>query len=147
SLYYERGAALLELGKYDRALADDNEALRRNPDYPPALNSRCWAKAVQGNDLNGALADCNAALHLRPESAATLDSLGFVYLRMSRFTDAIAQYTAAIERNSKLAPSFFGRGVAKLRSGDKAGGNADIVQAEALDPGVAKQFALYGVTP
>ena len=39
------------------------------------------------------------------------------------------------------------RGLAKLKSGDRAGGNADIAAAAALDPKIAAIYAGYGVKP
>jgi hypothetical protein len=42
---------------------------------------------------------------------------------------------------------LFGRGVAAIRKGDRAGGQADIAAAMAIDPGIADLFALYGVRP
>jgi hypothetical protein len=61
--------------------------------------------------------------------------------------DAIADYTAAIAINPKLASSYFVRGLAKRRDGDAAGGDADIAAAKAIDPKIAETYAGYGVTP
>lgn len=47
--------------------------------------------------------------------------------------------------NPKVSFSLYGRGLAKLKSGDTAGGNADIVAAKAMNPKVADRYAKYGV--
>lgn len=77
----------------------------------------------------------------------TFDARGFVKLRMGLLKDAIADYQLALERNPKLPSALFGRGVAELRSGDAARGQADIALAETVQPGTAKNFERFGITP
>ena len=60
-------------------------------------------------------------------------------------TFANADYDAALAQNAKDADSLYGRGLAKLRNGDAAGGNADIAAAKTIDGGIAETFARYGV--
>ena len=50
-----------------------------------------------------------------------------------------------MEKNPKDADSLYGRGVAKLRSGDRAGGEADIAAAQAIKADIAQVYAGYGV--
>lgn len=45
----------------------------------------------------------------------------------------------------KDANSFYGRGLAKLKAGDKAGGEADIATAKAIKADIAQLYAGYGV--
>jgi tetratricopeptide (TPR) repeat protein len=127
-----------QIGELDAVLA-------AAPDNPDVMNSRCWARATHGTDLDLALADCNASLRLRPNDAHTLDSRGFVYLRMRRYTEAIRDYDAAISREPGLAPSFYGRGLAKRAIGDAAGSVSDISSAKALGPNVVREFQGYGI--
>ena len=58
---------------------------------------------------------------------------------------ALADYDAALAQNAKDADSLYGRGLAKLRSGDTARGNADLAAAKTIDGGIAETFARYGV--
>jgi hypothetical protein len=58
------------IAQYDQWIAVHDE----DATLPEARNARCWARALLGRQLNQALADCNAALRARPESAAFLDS-------------------------------------------------------------------------
>jgi hypothetical protein len=48
--------------------------------------------------------------------------------------------------NPKLATSLYGRGIAKLRKGDRANANTDILTAKQIEPNVAEEFARYGLT-
>jgi tetratricopeptide (TPR) repeat protein len=94
--------------------------------------------------LQAALSDCNEALRLKPDSA-TLDSRGLTYLKMGQWDSAIDDYSSALRLDPKLASSLYGRGLAKLKKGDTAGGNADIAAAEAIEANVVEDFARYGV--
>jgi tetratricopeptide (TPR) repeat protein len=121
--------------------------LQKNPDNPDALNEACWIGATSGEQLDKALADCDAALQLKPGAAGYLDSRALANLRMSNFPQAIADATAALAKNPKMSGSVYVRGVARLKSGDAAGGNADIAAAKEMDAKMADIYAAYGVTP
>jgi tetratricopeptide (TPR) repeat protein len=108
------------------------------------LNARCWRRAVSGRQLDVALADCHASLALK-ESAAALDSRAFVYMRLGRIEEAIADYDAALKLRPAQASSLFGRGIVKLRKGATEDGQADLSAARAIDPRIDAQFADYGV--
>jgi hypothetical protein len=55
-----------------------------------ALNSRRWTRAQWGQELEQALADCECALKLRPDTAGFLGSRGLVHLRRAEYDQAIA---------------------------------------------------------
>jgi tetratricopeptide (TPR) repeat protein len=114
---------------------------------PRARNLRCWTRALWGEELDRALADCDAALKLRPDTAAFLDSRGLVQLRRGDYDRAIADYDRALGLGSKGAWSYYGRGVAKLRTGLTAGGKADIAAATALQANIAEEAGKRGITP
>jgi tetratricopeptide (TPR) repeat protein len=114
---------------------------------PLALNVRCWARALAGQELEQALLDCNAALKMRPNTASFLDSRGLVYLRQGKYDDAIADYDAALQLQPKIAWSLYGRGLAKSRKGLTAEGQTDIAAATALEPTIAERARRFGVAP
>lgn len=47
--------------------------------------------------------------------------------------------------DSKLPSALYGRGFAKLKTGDRAGGNADITAVKKIEQNVAAEFARYGL--
>lgn len=120
---------------------------------PYALSNRCGSEAEANVDVDRALDDCNTALQLIRKSgmaqmsALTLINRGLVYLRQGRLDDAIGDYDAALKQNPKLASSLFGRALAELGKGEKAQGQADIAEAERLNPKVADFFARFGLKP
>jgi len=68
-----------------------------------------------------------------------------VYLRLGRPAEDVADYDAALKISPNEAQSLFGRGIAKLRSGDMTGGGADLAAAKAIKPRIAEKFFRYGV--
>lgn len=114
---------------------------------PTALNQRCWSRVVWNHELDKAEADCRRALRLTADDPNALDSLGWVQLRQNRFDRSIYQFDAALEKQPKLASSLYGRGIDKLRMGNKAGGEADIAAASAIRPDIADQMRAYGIAP
>ena len=133
-------------GKYDRAIQDYGEAIRLKPDDAVVWSARCRSRAIVG-EMQSALSDCNTSLHLKSGEAATLDSLGFVYLRMKNADAAIRNYNAALAVGGKTASSLYGRGLAERMKGNQAASEKDISAAKVIDPKIADQFAQWGVPP
>jgi tetratricopeptide (TPR) repeat protein len=112
-----------------------------------ALNSRCWARALWGQELNEALADCDRTIRERSGVAAYYDSRGLVHLRRGEFDRSIADYDMSLKLRPQTAWSLYGRGIAKLRTGRTAEARADIAAAQALQPSIAGEAATYGIKP
>ncbi|MGN6619619.1 MAG: aspartyl protease family protein [Sphingomonas sp.] len=112
-----------------------------------AFNNRCWKRATSGTDLDGAVADCNKAVHLAPHEASYRDSRGLAYLRHGDTKKAIDDYDDALRIDPKLASSLYGRGVARRRLGQTSAGDADIAAAKAIDQDTVDELRKDGVTP
>jgi tetratricopeptide (TPR) repeat protein len=141
--YFNRGNAYLGKSQYASAIDDYNQALKMKADFAPALDNRCWARAVVGI-LKPALADCNEALRLMPGNAATLHSRGFIYLKMTQFDAAVSDYDAALRTEPQAAFALYGRGLARIRNED-ATGESDVAAAKAIQADIAEEYARYGV--
>ena len=85
--------------------------------------------------------------HLTPAYGDVLDNRGLIYLKQCRPAEALSDYEAAAKLNPSRPSSLFGRGIAKLRTGDRDAGNRDISFAKAINPNVANEFKSYGITP
>lgn len=138
-----RAGAFTKKREYERAVRDYDTVIKLQPSSKEGWRGRCWAHAQLG-DLNAALKDCNEAIRLGPDFAV-YDSRGFTYLRMNQLDLAIADYSTALGMNPKLAPSLYGRGLAKLKKGDKGGGNMDLTAAKAVDSNIANEFKHYRI--
>ena len=142
--YVHRGVARDGAKDYKDAIADYTQAIDINAKNVDALNGRCWDVAITGSPQS-ALPDCVRATALGPQHADALDSLGFVYLRLGQLPAAIDSYSSALKINPGLATSFYGRGVAEIKSGDTSAGKADIAAANAIDAKIADEMAGFGL--
>jgi tetratricopeptide (TPR) repeat protein/predicted aspartyl protease len=144
-----RGADLLpaSIAQYDLWIS----AHAADSRMAEALDGRCWARALQGQDLAKALSDCDSALKrsvkASPLSASVLNGRALVRLRLGDYDKSIADYEAALQIQPKDAWSFYGRGIDKLRKGKTPEGEADIAQAVKLWPKIADDFTRRGITP
>ena len=74
----------------------------------------------------------------------TLALRGLVRLRLDRVDDALADFDAALKISPATAVALYGRGMARLKAGDSAAGNADIAAAKKAQADVAEEVARYG---
>ena len=58
---------------------------------------------------------------------------------------AIDDFSSALRLDPKLASALYGRGLARIKNGDKAGGDADISAAKTIHAGIDDDFTRYGV--
>jgi tetratricopeptide (TPR) repeat protein len=151
--YAARGDAEEDSGQHEAAMRDYALAAANPSHIPAALTERCWVRVLRGRPLPLALQDCNEALRTEPvdadprASVSALTARGFVYLRMANYPAAIADADASLKLEPRDASALLVRGIARLRSGDTAGGNADLAAANALTDRVAESFAMFGVKP
>jgi len=138
---HQQATVLAAKGDVDGAIAVIDKLIVSFPDSDVYYNLRCYFRAVANRDLDKALADCNTALKIKPNNQYDLDSRGLVYLRMGRYAEAIADYTAGIRVADRPSPnSLYGRALAERQSGDSMGAAADLQAAEVLSPGIDKKF-------
>jgi tetratricopeptide (TPR) repeat protein len=148
----DRGELYADRGDYQEALRDFDHVVAVSAAYAMGWNNRCRVNAILGR-LDQALKDCDEALKINPKFTNSMKKSGrvsarqhraFVLLKAGRFDEAIQDYTLALDILSN-AETLFGRGTAKLKKGDKAGADADIASAKALDPTIGEKFVGFGV--
>jgi hypothetical protein len=69
-----------------------------------------------------------------------------VELKLGLFERALADFSTDLGKKQNDQFALFGRGIAKLRSGDRPGGEADIAAAKAIWAYVVNIYADYGIT-
>jgi len=141
-----RARVLWQSGQKTQALAAFAEARAKATD-PAMINNICWQKATLNAVLDDALKDCDAALAKLPNCDACKDSRAFVLLRMGRFKESVETYDAALLENPLRAQSLFGRGIARLRLGDKEAGELDLKLARVISPTTPQTFRDMGMVP
>jgi tetratricopeptide (TPR) repeat protein len=132
--YNNRGATFQRMGDYARASADYGAATKLQPNNADARAARYWVRAAGGREVQQAINDCDQALKIKADQPDVRDIRGFVNLRLGKIDDAIKDYDAALKLDPKLAGALYGRGVAKMKKNDRAGGGADIASAKVCAP-------------
>jgi tetratricopeptide (TPR) repeat protein len=142
--FYNRGYAEFALKQYDKAIADYSSAIEIEPRLGLAYNNRALSRAIAGSDLVAALADSDQALKLLPLNLEVRDTRGFIYLKLGDPALALNEYNAALTIDPNRALSLYGRGLARIRTGDAAG-KGDQEAALTINPEVANDFSIYGL--
>lgn len=143
--FFNRGYARFAQDDYPKAIADYTSAIELKPGFGLAYNNRCLTRAIAGKDLREALADCDVALKLTPVNLDVRDTRGFIFLKLGDPALALNEYENALQIDPNRAIALFGRGMARIRTGDAKGGEGDQAAARTLNPEVDEQFAAYGL--
>ncbi len=134
--------------RLDAALANYDLWIKAHPEDSSrieAFNGRCWARALMNRELNLALADCDAALRLRPGSAQYLDSRALVRFRRGELDKALADYDASLAIQPRAAWTLYMRAVVERRAGKTQQADADHALALSINPRVVERAKRYGL--
>jgi tetratricopeptide (TPR) repeat protein len=132
------------VGNYADAVGDYDTLIDVKPSAE-GYAARCRTRAIANVGLDDAMDDCNQALKLAPQDGAALEARCFVNVRASACAPAIADCSAALDADWKMASALFLRGIAKTKSGDTKGGEGDLAAAQTFDPHIAETFEDYGI--
>ena len=143
-LLLDRVVLLHRLGR-EAAARQALDALEARPRSARQLNEACYALAGEDMELERALADCDASLKSRPGDANTLDSRGFVLMRLGRDAESLEAYDAALAAQPAQYTSLYGRGLVEARMGRKDDAARDIQAALAARPALRQTFADMGI--
>ncbi len=122
--FYNRGNVLCELRRWQEAVASYDRTIRLQPGYAEAHANRAVPLAEMAQ-FGEALASCARAVELKPSLKEAHVNRAGVLLAMHRVDEAIASYDAAIAVAPADASAHVSRGMARLLSGDFAGGWSD----------------------
>jgi tetratricopeptide (TPR) repeat protein len=106
--YAIRGAIHDALQQYDEALADFDEAIRRDPKEPRVYSDRALTRFAK-NNYDGAVADLTEAIRLDPQFATAHVRRAFAWRAKGKFDNALADCDAA----QRINPSFAAVHIAK----------------------------------
>ncbi|MBN1685987.1 MAG: tetratricopeptide repeat protein [Spirochaetales bacterium] len=95
-VYAAYGYVCYQSGRTDEAISHLNEALTLDPDNVNAMNSLGYVLSEEGKHLERALVLCRRAVEKKPENPAYLDSLGWVYFKLGRISEARATLRKAL---------------------------------------------------
>lgn len=95
----------------------------------------CSEGAASGEELESALAACNAAIEEQPQNGDAYYYRGFTFFHMGRYADAERDFTSAIDLGARwLAESYYQRGACKERQHRLREASVDFKAAHDLKP-------------
>lgn len=96
-LLYARSLAADKLRRLDLAEQDLSQILVQDPSNVLALNALGYSLSNHSNRYEEALIYIERALHLSPEDAAILDSMGWVKFRLGDYDEALSYLSEALD--------------------------------------------------
>lgn len=157
--HYGRAVTHFRLGDYMAAVADFDQTARLGrrgatrgslragapvTGVHPAISAgRCVARAAAGVELNVARAACRDAIR----GSGNTFARGFLHFMQSDYEQAWSDFAAAVDDDETDGYALYGRGVAAIRLGRQAEGEADIARARDLEGDGLAYYANAGLRP
>ncbi len=144
--YFNRGLAKKELGYYQGAISDYNEAIRIKPNYADAYYYRGFTKSELG-DYQGAITDYNESIRISSKTVHfDYRSRGFAKKKLGDYQGAIFDYNEAIRLKSDYTDAYISRAITREELGDYQGAIADYNEAIRLKPDYSNAYYNRGHT-
>ncbi len=143
NLYYQRGNSQLALAKYAEAANDFLSALRFSPSH---LGARLAAADAYGRagQPDKAKEQFDAAVKAFPENPLVFNNRGMFLQQQGKLSEAIVDFTQAIEINKNYLYAYTNRGFCLLQEGNPKSAEADFsrsLQINKSQPAVYSQRA------
>ncbi len=119
--------------RIDLALAAARTAAAQSPQSGFAAVRVAELEFSAGN-TDAALSVLNRGLALSPRNAQALALRGFLLSAQNKTTAALDAFEQAIAADGSLGNAWLGRGLVRIRQGDRRGGLADLQVAATLEP-------------
>ena len=137
--YYNRGEAKSDLSDEIGAMADFSKAIELKSDFSMAYNDRAWSK-FKLKKYNEAITDLNKAILLDNNNWVAYDSRQETKFALNDLKGCIEDCNSAISINSKCSNSYFIRGRAFYKQGNKTKACEDWSKAGELGKTEAYDF-------
>ena len=145
AIYFNRGVTWYEMGNYDRAIQDYNEAIKLNPNFEQAFFNRGNA-FDEHEQFDRAIQDYDRAIALKPDYAKAFNNRGISFTKKGQYDRAIQDYDQAIKLEPEYAEALNNRGTAYFGKREYDHAIQDYEEAIKLNPSFAQAFYNRGVT-
>ena len=158
NFYLERGTLLWHRADYDGAISNYTKAIEIDeakvkaghadePDLKRLASTYLIRAKVRRvcRRFDGALADIDRSLQIRPNWAEAYYERGFTYKMAGDANMAVAEYAKAIDINPKYARAYIDRGYARNDLGDSKGALNDFDTGIEIDPTDVQAYFFRGV--
>ena len=95
-----------QLGKYDEALEQFEEAIRVNPSSVEAYNNAAEIWLFYQKDLDKAVAYINRALQVDPNSIDTYNNLASAFVEQGKFDKAVDKFNQSLRLDPKYHKTY-----------------------------------------
>ncbi|MFQ5825434.1 MAG: tetratricopeptide repeat protein [bacterium] len=130
---------------WENSLTLWSDVISKYPKEFTAWHNRANARSDLG-DLNGAIADYNMAIKIRPGRAEAYSNRGNAKKDLRDFHGAIKDFNKAIELKPDYADAYSNRGIAKGNLSDFRGAIEDFNKAIQLKPDYYEAYFNRGIT-
>lgn len=141
---YQQGIAKYNKAEYKQAIKLLSQAIKINPKYSSAYNSRGDAYYRLGN-YEKSQQDSSAAIRHNPKDANAYYDRAFSLYLIGEFNGAIIDYNQAIKLNPEYANAYYGRALARHEIKENRKAIEDLNRAIALNPKFAKAYLQRGI--
>jgi tetratricopeptide (TPR) repeat protein len=138
------GAALLEKGKFDKAVLHIKESLRIEPGCKAALYNLGAALSDQGK-LEEAVLHYNDVLKINPKDAVVHNNLADVLSVQGKLNEAVLHYNEALKIDSDYASAHCGFGSLLIKQNKFKKAMFHLTEAIRIDPDYAEAYNDIGV--
>jgi tetratricopeptide (TPR) repeat protein len=121
-------------GERETAETYYRKALEIKRDFGPAANNLAWNLAERGRNIDEALTYAQTAKAQMPDSAAVMDTLGWIYYLKGSYLNAIAEFQDSLARDPSNANINYHMGMAQYKNNDKIKAREFLQKALQLDP-------------
>lgn len=95
------GAAQLQSGEINEAIATYSEIIRRRPEFAEGWNKRATALFMAG-ELRRSLADCDEVIKRNPHHFGALSGYGQIYFLLEQYEKAVEHWKRALAVNPNM---------------------------------------------
>jgi len=131
--WYNKGAALGNLGRHGEALKAFDKAIELKPDYAEAWDNKGVALSKLGRQEEGALAAHEKAIALKPDDAEAWTNKGAALANLGRYDEALKACDKAIELKPDYANAWYNKACAYSLMKDKSKALENLAKAISLD--------------
>ena len=121
------------------AIKDYDQAIKLDPDYAGAYNSRGYARSGKG-DYDAAIEDYDRALEMEPDVAYVHLNRGIAYYYKGDYDQSIRDYSRSIELDPKDGWGYHNRGLSYYKKGEFDKAIQDYGRAVELMPDELSSF-------
>jgi len=141
NLYYQRGTANVVLEDFDKAATDFQSAIRISRTHLGAHMAAADAYARAGK-LDQAKAQYDTAIRTFPDNPLVYNNRGMLLQRQKKYSEAILDFTRALELNGNYYVAYTNRGFCLLNDGRPESAEADFTKSLQIN---SRQPSVYSL--